>query len=83
MELAIKSYLFHELSFLILAGEPQKSHSNFIDINKTYVKETFKKTAPISTLKLHQNQKENKMINQPYEVFLKSYAKLLEELVII
>ena len=40
--------LFHELSFLNSVGKSQESHSNFIDINKTSVTETFQETAPIS-----------------------------------
>ena len=67
---------FHELSFLNSVGKSQESHSNFIDFNKTSVTETFQETAPslrvileIRILKLHQNQKESKMINQPTKHF--------------
>ena len=51
MELAIKKLpefkFFHELPLLNLAGKSQESHTNFIDINKSSVMETFQETAPI------------------------------------
>ena len=39
---------FGMLSFLILAGKPQEGYSNFININKISVTETFEEIAPIS-----------------------------------
>ena len=39
---------FKELLFLNLAGKSQEIHCKFIDINKTSIKKTFEKTAPIS-----------------------------------
>ena len=36
---------FHELLFLNSAGEPQESHSSFININETSVTKPFEETA--------------------------------------
>ena len=77
--------LFHELSFLNSVGKSQESHSNFIDINKTSVTETFQETAPISdsypgdsNFKVTPKLKRKQDDQSTYEVFLLKYLQATE-----
>ena len=51
VELAVKScqnaFFFNKLSVQRSDGKPQQSHSNFININKTSVTETFEQIVPM------------------------------------
>ena len=76
---------FHELSFLNSVGKSQESHSNFIDINKTFVTETFQETAPISesypgdsNFKVTPKSKRKQDDQSTYEAFLLKHLQATE-----
>ena len=76
---------FHELSFLNSVRKSKESHSNFININKISVTETFQETAPISAsypgdsnFNVTSKWKRKQDDQSTYEAFLLKHLQAME-----